>query len=266
MPKFTFRANVSSRKRKSKRSTRRISARTRKNRRVATVADVRRMVRSGRETKMVSRGIEQAAFNGSITSADIYPICPQVQMGTMQHQRVGDKIQPKALRIYATLTVVPQYATGAKPMLIRMFVCSYKSIKSNQGMGGIPPQDLLKLNEELTAPPQNSGFDGSIAAYQLPINTDSFIVHKDLRFNIYPANLFTGPNDAPQLGYVKNIRFSIPVPASLTFDTQSTGADDPTNFAPFLAVGWTWADGTVPGVTNTNLFITARSTLYFQDA
>jgi len=98
-------------------------------------------------------------------------------------------------------------------------------------------------------------FDGYLIDYSSPINKDGFIVHKDIR-----TKLSTGTQEYNGM-ITRTFKIWVKCPKVLNYLDNETY---PTNFAPFLAVGFANPDnilklGAVLGVAYT-------STLYYEDA
>lgn len=216
----------------------------------------------GRENKMIGNLIENAVqHNSAIGTADCVPVLPAIPSGTGSWQRVGDRIEPKGLKIrgVVSLTRADGYI-GPGDLYVRIMVLSQKNVKTNtQVTAGVAVGQILRPNY---AALRETNFGGNTNDINLSINKDLFKVHYDKL-----VKLTGSPQDnASELTrYSHRWSHSIKsLPAHLTFDEGN--GDYVNNFAPFVAIGYAYADGTSPDVVATRVTATHQSTLYFEDA
>lgn len=229
----------------------------------AVTAMVKAAVARGRENKTIGNLIENVVqHNSAIGTADCVPVLPAIPSGTGSWQRVGDRIEPKSLSIrgIVSLTRVDGYV-GLGDMYVRIMVLSQKNIKTNtQVTAGVATGQLLRPNY---AALRETDFGGLTNDINLPINTDLFRVYYDKVVKLTGA---TQDNTSELTRYSHRWKYSFKsaLPAHLTFDEGNGNFCN--NFAPFVAVGYCYADGTSPDVIATRVTATHNATLAFEDA
>lgn len=222
------------------------------------------------ENKAVGWVVEgNVSHNSGVTAADCYPLVQdigQLDVTTGINsavQRIGDKIQPKSLKVRGCISVKTGQLTS-QVLYVRVMILAQKDIKvsSQVTAGSVNANALLRpmLN---TGPPaaDEAQYTGSTQTSLYPINTDLFRVYMDKTFKLSPAQNLTveNPGGAFRWGYdFKQL------PANLTYD--SGNGNFANNFAPFVAIGYCYADGTVPDVATTRIVSNTYSLLTFEDA
>jgi len=98
-------------------------------------------------------------------------------------------------------------------------------------------------------------FDGTVEKRDFPVNTNKFTVLSDRSYNLFQAGSVSIGGDPPlpgetfptfnnyddNISSAKHFKLSLPVPATLQY-SASTG-NDPTNYYPFVVIGYTNLDG-----------------------
>lgn len=227
------------------------------------------------EVKYVGNDILDSMFNSSISSgSECYPVMPLVTQGDGDHQRVGDKIKGRYLYVkgyvtYDQTTVASGQSGGPNhPIVARLLILSQKNIKSNNLVqANVRVGNLL---DDRIGTDATRSFTGA-NSYDItaPINKDLFVVHYDKKIRLSPQGLAgAGNSDALWTQGQKAVYFKakIKTPNTLTFDDSAFTAGTPTNFAPFMCVGWAYADGEAPPEPNvTPVHVQCQSTVYFTD-
>lgn len=194
------------------------------------------------------------AHNASISAADMYPVLPVVAPGTAYNQRTGDKIRPKSLIVDAAISF-NDYGQGyaPEPMYVKVWILQHKGQRSYP-LGSVP------INSLLDAGAGSTSWDGSTMNSLFPVNKDEFQVLGQRTFTIMDHTAEEGVHES------KRIQIKVRgVPKTLTYD--SAGAPNyPTNFAPFMVVGWARSDGTTPLFTDVALKVTSWTRLTYEDA
>lgn len=215
---------------------------------------VTKIVKRQEETKAIGAIVENAVqHNAQISNADIVPLLPSITQGTASSQRVGDKIAPVNLRVNGA-TSLNDYGQGfiGQPLTVRVMVLAAKSIKDGTLLASQAPMNQLLDNGGSSA-----AWDGSTARSLFRINTDLFQVLGSRTFKLGDT---TAENTRSM---TKRWAFNVKCPKSLLY---TTGNINPSNFAPFLAVGWCRDDGVTPGITELSIVNTANTLLTFKDA
>lgn len=243
-----------------------------------TLALVRKLIDRKTEDKFISW---ENALGGQVTlgraigtTGSVIQLVNEIQEGPASYQRLGDKIRPKYLLVkgYVAINTLIPVETAVR---IRLLVVSNKSAKnSNPAVAPALPLGAL-LNDNLVslAPSVAHGYRGYADDDNSMVNTEQFIAHGDKHFDLVQAG--KTPAGAPPIQgtgamvMYKYFKFKVKCPASLTF-TDPNG-DWPTNFSPFLLMGYSYPEGwSIPPADPDPLAgqvrIYARSTLFYEDA
>lgn len=222
---------------------------------------IRKIIDKDVENKEVGWVVEATSHNSAITAADCKPIVQNIAEGTDAQSRLGDKIKPKYLEVSGTVALDPQYQPDTKPMMVRIIIASQKDIKvaSSVSAGNV---DTTHLLEPAFAGAPQVPFNGNAANLSYPINNNKFKVYMDKTYTLCPTAAASGfPLTNAQFKFKKVFKS---LPASLGFD-QGNG-DYANNFAPFLAIGYAYPDGTAADVATTRVKTYVFSKLKFEDA
>jgi len=224
--------------------------------------------------------VVKAQFNSTIASAsEIYPVLPSVPKNTTDSitafGRLGDKIKPLSLQVWGSIALsTAQY----RRVRVRVMFLTAKSIKNASQKANI---DVLHLiNDGRTD--GGTQFNGTVEYRDFPVNTNKFTVLSDRSYNLAQAGSVsvgsppvTLPGDDfptfnnydDNIQSFKHFKLSLPVPATLQYSVATS--DDPTNYYPFVVIGYTNLDGN-PGPTGstgaTEITACISSLLKFDDA
>lgn len=198
--------------------------------------------------------------NATITtvSGDVKMLLPFVQQGTEDWQRVGNKINPTYMKIQGHCKVaLSQMSTptfAPTDIYAVCYVLTSKTWKSYQALLNLDLTRLLKTQEGSTV-----GFDGTYWASRLAVSEDDFtLIKKKVMRLRYSGITGTGGSIvslANSHDYSANYSMVLTqrqLPATLLYPEQSSTipaayANTPTNFAPFLVIGYYTADGSALG-------------------
>lgn len=223
---------------------------------------VKRMIRGQEETRMIGNNIESnVQHNSAIASADCLSILPTISNGDESYEREGDRIFPKSLRVKGVLAIAPGDQTFQKDIYVRVMILSQKNIKtgSQVNAAAVDAGNLLRPNIPGTA---QTNFAGWTYDLNFPVNTDLFKVYMDKVIKL------TGCADGGVEQLTRtSTRWSYSfksLPKSLTFDEGN--GDWANNFAPFLAIGYAYADGTSPDTVTTRVISSVSSFLSYTDS
>lgn len=251
---------------KSRRLTRRAKlGGTRLRRTITSVT--KRVLRRRVEKKYVSKNVLfNTSFNSIISStADVYPLLPEVPQGTDDWQRIGSRIKPAYLLVNVKIQYVGDTVGNSVPALYastaRLMIVENKSFRSStQAVANFAPNKLL---DDRVGTSVTHTYTGAPADNFAPINTDIFKVHHNSlhRFNWDYHNSFAGTTAAGN-NLTQYVSVRIKCPAQLDFDTSSNEA---TNFAPLLLFGYTYDDGTSPDISDRKFRLTCQTRLVFTD-
>lgn len=207
------------------------------------------------EDKFAGGIVENAvAHNASITTGDMYPVLPAITPGSAYNQRTGDKIRPKSLIVDAAISF-NDYGQGyaSEPMHVKVWVLQHKSTRAYP-LGAVP------INALLDGGAGQAPWDGSTMNSFLPVNKDEFQVLGQRTFTIMDHTQEEGVHET------KRIQIKVRgVPKTLYYDAAAS-PNYPSNFAPFLVVGWCRNDGTTPLGVDIALKVTSWCRLTYEDA
>lgn len=197
--------------------------------------------------------------NSGITNPDMYPLVQQIVEGTANYEREGDRIKPKSLVVKGSISLNPDFNPNTSPMYVRVIIAQQKNVRSTSNFPSLDSAHLLKPS--LAAGPEQPFF-GNEVELAYPVNRDLFRVYMDKVFLITPAAAATGQS---RLGAQKRWSYRFKqLPASLTYDEGN--GDYANNFAPFVALGYAYADGNSVDVLGTRIQHSVYSQLSFEDA
>lgn len=216
------------------------------------------------ENKSIGNNVELGILHNSpIGSADCYPIIPQIAPNTTgaSYQRIGDRITPKSLTVKGLLSWNSE-AQLQKDIYVRILILAQKNVKTGAQVlaGAVDAGNLLKPNSP--AIPLNT-FGGLAENLHYPVNTDLFRVYMDKTVKLTGNKAGTAVESIQRQSTKWSYRFKS-MPTALTFDDGNGNWVN--NFAPFVAIGYAYPDGTGPDTVNTLLISHTFSMLSFEDS
>lgn len=212
------------------------------------------VIKRQEEKKMAGLNVENAvAHNASITLGDCYSIIPTMTQGVGSNQRTGDKIRPTSLKLDGVISYndIGQGYIGV-PFHVVVFVLQAKRNRDAQQISTVTPISKL-LDGGLTP----DSWDGTTQNSTYPINRDEFEILGARSFKI--AGVTAENSRSLTARYSMNVK----TPAVLDY---TFGGSTPTNFAPFVVLGWCRDDGQTPSIGQTYVKHTCNSRLYYTDA
>jgi len=224
---------------------------------------VKKMIARGSENKSVGYVVEDAVtHNSAITSADCEPLVGQIGQGTDSFNRIGDKIRPKSLVVRGTLALNGGISGGFTrvPLQVRVLILTAKDVKVGSQVlaSSIDTGNLLEPN---IAAANETDYSGSTINALYPVNRDAFRVYYDKTFTLCGPEA-EGVEAVTKFCATWSYRFK-KLPATLTFDNGN--GDWANNFAPFVAIGYSYPDGSSPDSVSRRLVSTVFSKLEFED-
>lgn len=230
-----------------------------------TLQLVKRMISRDTENKAVGYIVEDAVtHNSNISAADCRPLIGLIGQGTDQFQRIGDVVKPKSLVVRGTLALNGSSITGGYtqvPLRVRVMILAQKDVKvgAQINTGAIDTAHLLEPNIDVA---NEVDYSGTTINALFPVNRDLFRVYYDKTFTL------CGPEPEGVEAVNKfmaswSYRFK-KLPSSFHFDNGN--GDWVNNFAPFLAVGYSFPDGSSPDLVTRRLVSTAYARLEYEDA
>lgn len=228
------------------------------------------MIARNLENKRVGFQVEtNVSHNSPIGGADCEPLVGEIvpiDTTTGQNsstQRMGDRIKPKRLTVKGIVSFKPTTCTTQQDIYVRVIIASQKSIKvGSQVLAG--SVDTNRLLRPGFATDDQVPFAGETEELNYPINKDLFRVYMD---KVYKLNVGTAGSVEAFPRYSKRWSYTFKeknLPQSLTFDEGNGNWAN--NFAPFVAVGYAYSDGSSPETLTTRITSSTVSFLDFEDA
>lgn len=222
---------------------------------------VKRQIAKAQENKMIGNNVElDVLHNSGISSADCYPLVPEIKQGTESYNRIGDRLKPKTLSVKGLVSWQSEQKLQ-KDIYVRILILSQKNVKTGAQVAAAAVDAAHLLRPNNPAIPSGS-FQGNTAQLNYPVNTDLFRIYMDKIVKL-TACAATGIEAMPRQSQRWSYRFKS-LPASLIFDDGN--GDWVNNFAPFIAVGYAYCDGTAPDSVTTRLYSSTFSGLTYEDA
>lgn len=211
-------------------------------------------------------------YNSGIDSVgDMTQILPAINKGTGDQERIGERIRAQRFQVNGFIKFDYNSAVASKAAAVgvRLMVVSMKTRSSldSATATAAPLGGLLKKGGT------SVGFTGILSDLTAPINTDLFTCHYNKVMYLKQDMVFatgTPSNSWVTSDISKLIRFfkiNLKVKdKDLKYEDGTNSGLYPTNYYPFLIVGYSYLDGSAPDTISTNLGLEFTSTLTFEDA
>lgn len=207
-------------------------------------------------------------------AGDLKWLLPNVVQGIGDNQRIGEQISPISLHINGTVKVSLSILTGNSPVDIFavVYVLTHKTYKNYEGLNtGNNFAQLLMNGQGAT-----SSFTGNVWAARQPVSRQNYNVLAKKIVRLRYAGLYTSGGQSVSIAnshdYVANYNVVLTqkhMPKALKYpeaDAPATAyTNSPTNYAPFMAVGFYWADGSGPAAPQALLESTYVTRLTYKD-
>lgn len=237
----------------------------------AVKAIVKKAIDRGIQDKRVGFTVESAVtHNSGISPADCRPLIDQIgqldsTVGNLDQQRQGDKIRLKNMLVRGILALNPQAVQTTQSLFVRVMILAQKDIKVGSQIvaGNVDTAHLMSPDYNTGIGADQQPYTGSTLSTLRPINTDKFRVYYDKVFKLSGASNVTVQNEMNCVRWSYKFTKS-KLPANLTYDAGN--GDWANNFAPFLAIGYAYADGTAPDTVTTKIISHCDAYLTFEDA
>lgn len=240
----------------------------------ATKKAINKLISANIETKQAfhTSGNTLTFFNSGIDSTgDFQQILPGVSGGTGDANRNGSQITAKSLNVrgYLKLNVNDTTDSTATPQVIaRMMILSLKPVSNWEARNPTYLSSLLRKGATTSA------FTGLLSDLYSPINNELFTVHHDKRFYLNQSFINAVGASPPSTVVTQDLKntvkfFNLNVKCKnkvLKYDPNVTSSIFPTNFAPFMVLGYAYADGSSPDTVTTRLGLQYDATLNYEDA
>lgn len=241
---------------------------------VAQIAQ--KVVNKNIEDKVMYQANSESAlinFNSTISSTgDYLQLIPNCSSNTEENGRVGDELTIKKFEVKGYIRFNPvfnQLTSDPKACQVgvRMMILSLKKATS----WDLVTSSASPLNSLLRRGGTTVGFSGQIADLTNDINTDLFTVHHNKVF--YLSQQFIGNSSATGWfsaeikDQIRFFKFSMKCKnKKLQYDDDTNSGLLPTNYAPFMLLGYSYLNGSTADTVSTNLGLQMQSYIYYQDA
>lgn len=248
----------------------------RKAKRSNFVRQVKQVMSSMTESKQAfhSSGDSLTMCNSGVNSAgDMFQILPNIADGVLPSQRIGNQIRAQSLNVrgYLKLNINDVTDSTKLPTVIaRVMVVTMKARPCYYDATGTPATLATLLKKGGTT----VGFTGVLSDIYSPINRDAFTVHYDKKFYLNQSYINVIGASAPSTTIVQDVRntvkffkFNVKCKNRVLKYDEDIGSDLlPSNFGPFLLVGYSYLDGSAVDTLSTNLGIQYDSVFTYEDA
>jgi len=208
-------------------------------------------------------------FSSGITSTnELYALIPRLNVGSDDHQRIGNAIQPVSL--YNTTHVYLPYSEARTSMsvFVDVYYLTSKQVKTQISNNDIPTAFLLNAGDGTNVP-----YDGTAQTSELPVNKAAFTIlhHKRVKLQLCAGD----PNQVLSNGIANGVtstcyyearwKLKIPLPSKLIYMNENVNY--PSNHYPFMCLGFHAIDAngdTAP--ISPRIFCRSQSQMYYKDA
>lgn len=230
------------------------------------IKTIQNVINKKAEDKSAFESVIDRNFNSGINQqTDVQHLIPNINIGTGPNSRVGAQISPKSLTIMGHIHSNLTNNTYSDCRLgVRMMIVSPK------GYVGYEPaynSAVTWLAQLLRRGATTVAFTGSVLDYYSEINTDVVTCHYDRKFYIRsPYVPSTNSGDNSTVGSIRFFKIRLPVKSkTFKYDSAVNSGLSPTNYNPFLILGYCHLDNATPDTVQTQINLNFSTTLKFQD-
>ena len=209
-------------------------------------------------------------FSTAITGVgEMYGCLPRVLQGVDECNRIGNTLSPSSCRVKLDMCIGSINDNDSYDLTIHVFFLTCPQVKQWNNYTAIPITTLLAKGDGT-----NVSFDGTQFVAQYPVNTAEFKVIKHRTFRMVKGfgqalsssgSATAGSTTAvisPSTQYVRLVQ-KIPVPKKLKYENNS--AVYPTNYAPFMCIGYTRNNADTGAVSNHFIKVLGQTQLSYKD-
>jgi len=223
---------------------------------------VKRELARNVENKLKDTEIGPKTVSNIISDTTVVNLLPQIQQGTTQSTRIGNKIKVKNIWLRLSITLIPISSIIANPLPTYVDVYIFKTKYQNNWDGALSTTDMTEfLQNDSSA----ASYSGAVLDGLRQVNTDLFkcCIHKRITlFNpntavaTYGATSSINPNKCLYFNLTKFLKKNW-----LFEDSVGTCTND--NL--YLVVGTTQSDGVSTGASTTASYY-AMTQVSYEDA
>lgn len=227
---------------------------------------IQKVINSNLEDKAAWKAATDVNYNSAINSqADVASLMPSISIGTGDASRVGAQIHGKSLLIQGhMISNITNNTYSDCRIGVRMMIVSPKGY-----LGYTPAYNSATtwLATLLRRGATTVGFTGLVSDLYSPINTDAITCHYDRVFYInspYVPGIASG--DYSLVRTTKFFKIRLPVNRTFKYDSAVDSGLLPTNYNPFIILGYCHLDSATPDTVQTQINLSFTSTFKYQDA
>lgn len=233
----------------------------------AFTKSVQKVIDRNMEDKQAYKSVVNINYNSGIDSqTDLNSLVPSIAQGTSYSSRIGEQVTAKRLNIKGYILGNLTYTAYSSCRIgVRMMIVSPKSYIGYDAAYNSATTWLGTLLKKGNA---SSGFTGTVNDFLAPINSDAITKYYDKKFYIraplVPGTL-TGDVSTSSSTKFFNIKLNLRKKL-LKYDSSNNSGLTPTNYTPWLIIGYCHLDSSNPDTVNTQINLNFTSTLDYQDA
>jgi len=221
-------------------------------------------------TQSASDLYQSLNFSSAITSTtELYNLIPRINVGSDDHQRIGNRIEPMKLKNITSVYLPYSEARTSMSVFVDVYYLTSKTVKTDNIMANIPVSFLLNAGDGTNVP-----YDGTAQTADLPINKAAFTVlkHKRVKLQLSAGDpnsvlvgSFVNPGVVSTCYYEARWTMDIPIPSKLTYMNENVNY--PSNYLPFMCLGFHAIDANGDSAPITpRIFCRSQSQLTYKDA
>jgi len=187
-------------------------------------------------------------------------LMPNILNGTSNSTKIGNQIRLKSLRVRGVLTCTISQTTANNTRFgVRLLILRAKRFSDYLQTTTDFATNYTRLLEGT-----NTGFLGSLAQFNTPINKDYFSVVMEKKYYI---TLSQGASTAEMFNTTKFINFTVPYSKRLLNYDENFDSDTPVNYPYVMLMGYTKLTGdAADGDGTTYMNFQYTSTASYEDA
>ena len=224
---------------------------------------ISKMVRDDDEVKHGYHSHALTAYNNDINVADILRVLPNIVIGADDNQRIGSKIKATGLQIKGHMILTSLLAPGFCKVAVRLMLVQPRQCLNFNTLIGTT-FGATWLSGLLEKGSTSVGYSGTIGDLYANIDKDTSIVYYDKIHYISQPQLITAIGTSDTRQTVSFFNINLKINKSLVYN-DTIDSTQPQNCNPVLLMGYTYLDGTLPGL-NTNVSIALDSYLSYTDS
>jgi len=202
---------------------------------------IQAMISKDAETKYVINSSNYTSYNAQVNGSEALRIMPQISNGTGGNQKIGNKIQLQKLSLRGVLSMQLNQTTANNTRFgVRLTMLRLKKFDDWQAANTDLATNFNKLLEGTLI-----GMDGSVVAYNTPLNLDycTKIFDKKIYMTLPAVASGSQVQDAPTHS-CKLLNFTIPFSKRVLNYDENNSSTEPVDYPYFMLISYCKLDGT----------------------